>query len=318
MLATAGIALAAIAGAAFLVTRNSAGGLSRVDPNHVGVIDAGSNEVVAAIPVGIRPGPIAAASRGVWVGNLGDRTLTRIDPRELVPTATLSLDHRTPSALAAGSRAVWVLHGGSGRLARVEQQFGRVSVTTRVTDRPYTDASGGVALDGTTVWVVFGDSTLARVQEPSGAVTGRGLAGSVPSAVAVGGRAVWVANSGAAMVQRFDPETFDQGPIRTLAVGRRPAAMAFGEGALWVANRGDDSVTRIEPSTGASSTIRVGDEPAGIATGAGAVWVANSADGTVSRIDPEDERVTDTIELGSSPAGVAVAGELVWVSAQAP
>ncbi len=318
VLASAGVALAAIAGAAFSLTRDSAGGLSSVAANHVAVIDAGSREVIAAIPVGIRPGPITASSRDVWVGNLGDRTLARIDARELVPTATLTLDHRTPTALAAGRAGVWVLHGGSGRLAHVEQQFGRVSVTVRVTERPYTDASGGVSLDGTIVWAAFGDSTLARVRDPSGAVTGRGLAGSVPSAVAVGGRSVWVANSGAATVQRFDPETFDQGPIRTLAVGRHPVAIAFGEGALWVANRGDDSVTRIDPSTGAISTIRVGGEPAGIAVGAGAIWVANAADGTVSRIDPEDEEVTDTVELGSSPAGVAVARGLVWVTAQAP
>ena len=55
------------------------GGLSVVDPNNVGVIDPKTNEIVAEVPVGIRPGPIAAGEGSVWVGNTGDRTLTRVE-----------------------------------------------------------------------------------------------------------------------------------------------------------------------------------------------------------------------------------------------
>ena len=39
-------------------------------------------------------------------------------------------------------------------------------------------------------------------------VSGSVLAGAIPAAVVVGGDAVWVANSGDATVQRFDPVTF--------------------------------------------------------------------------------------------------------------
>ena len=317
-LAAGAVALAAVAGIAFLATRDSVGGLAGVPPNYVGVIDPGSNTIVAAVPVGIRPGPVAADAQSVWVGNLGDRTLTRIDVGRRAPAGQVSLGNRTPTAIAAGPGAVWVVHGLGGDLSRVDPQFGRVTDTIAVTSRPGSSTSGGVSIGSGHVWVVYGDSTLARVDPVAVRRSGSGLAGAIPTAVVADGRAVWVANSADSNVERFDPSTFQEGPVRTITVGRRPAALALGAGALWVANRGDDSVERIDPSTSSRFPIRVGDEPAAIAVGAGAVWVANSGDGTVSRIDPATNEVVRTIDLDSAPAGIAVAGGLVWVAVQAP
>ena len=55
-LAAGGLAVAAVIAALFLTTRGSGGGLGHVDPNHVGVIDPATNEIVDQIQVGIRPG----------------------------------------------------------------------------------------------------------------------------------------------------------------------------------------------------------------------------------------------------------------------
>jgi YVTN family beta-propeller protein len=308
-------ALVAVAATAFVLTRDSAGGLNAVRPNHVGVIDPETNEIVAAIPVGAGPGPVAAGAGSVWIANLQDRNLTRIDPRQRSVTAVVSLDDRTPTGLAVGPDAVWVAHGLRGELSRVTPEFGRVAQTIAVTGR---SSTGSVAVGAGFVWVVYGDSTLARIQPESARRDGATLTGSIPAGIVVVGRSVWVANFGDSTVQLFDPITFEVGPVRTISVGRRPAAIAFGEGALWVANRGDDSVTRIDPSTSSAINIRVGDEPAAVAVGAGAVWVSNSGDRTVSRIDPAIDEVAQTFEFGSAPAGIAVAEGLVWVAAQAP
>jgi YVTN family beta-propeller protein len=301
-----------VAAAGFLATRNSSGGLSEVGPNEVGIIDPATNEIVAAIPVGIRPGPVAAGAGSVWVGNLQDRTLTRIDPRNRSATATLSLGNRTPTGLSVGAGAVWVAHGLRGELSRVQPQFSQVKTIT-VTGR---SATGSVAAGARYVWTAYGDSTLARIDSTGMRPSGSVLTDAVPSAVVVGGGNVWVANFGQATVQRFDPTTFEEGDVGTITVGRRPAAMAYGEGALWVANRGDDAVSRIDPSTTSVFSIRVGEEPVAVAVGAGAVWVANSGDGTVSRIDPSTNEVVRTIDFGSAPAGIAVADGLVWVTVQ--
>jgi YVTN family beta-propeller protein len=312
--AAATVAVIPVAIAVFLVTRNSTARPTEIAANAVGAIDPESNAVVATIPVGVRPGPVVGAA-SLWVGNLGDRTLTKIDPRRRSAVATVSLGNRTPTGLAADARAVWVAHGFRGELSRVEPEFGQVVQTIVVTSRA---SAGSVAVGAGYVWAAYGDSTLARIRPGAGRPDRTALAGAIPAAVTVARRAVWVANSGDATVQRYEPATFDEGPIRTITVGRRPSALAYGDGALWVADSGDDDVRRIDPSTNSTITIHVGDEPVAVAVGAGAVWVANAGDGTVSRIDPATNEVVRTINVGSSPAGVAAAGGLVWVSAQEP
>jgi YVTN family beta-propeller protein len=313
------VLLVAAVAAAFLATRDSAHGLSVIQPNHVGMIDPKTNAFVAEIPVGIRPGPIAVGAGSVWVGNLEDRNMTRVDPRRRMAVAAISLGSRTPTGLAVGAGAVWVAHGLSGELSRVDAEFGQVTKTVTVTARPYGASTGSVAVGAGHVWAAFGDSTLARVQPTTARVSGSVLAGSNPAAVVVGAGAVWVANSGGATVQRFDPNTFEEGPIRpTISVAGQPSGMAYGDRALWIACRADDVVTRVDPSTNSAITIHVGDAPGAVAVSPGAVWVANSDDGTISRIDTHTNEVVRTIEVGGTPSGITYADGLVWVSVQAP
>ena len=317
MLAGVAAAVIVILVGAYLLTRDTRTGLAGVSPNAVGVIDPSSNSLVAEVPVGIRPGPIAAGDDAIWVGNIDDQTLTRIDPSTRSAAGTISLDDRTPTGLAVGLGSVWVAHGLRGQVSRVDPQFGRVTGTTTVAGTAFGSPYGAVALDDETAWVVFGDSTLARLNA-GGRVLGRGVAGTQPAGVAVATGSVWVTNSGEASVQRFNAETFREGPLRAFSAGTQPTGIVSADGAIWVANAGDDFVTRIEPSSGRVLQVTVGAGPSALASGSGAVWVANTAAGTVSRIDPETNEVVATIEIGNAPAGVATAGGYVWVSVQAP
>ena len=317
-LAGAVVLFGAAALVAVLVLRGgSSAGLSAIQANHVGVIDPQTNEIVAEIPVGILPGPIAAGEGSIWVGNLQDRTLTRIDPVQRAAAATISLERRTPTGIAVGLGAVWVAHGVLGAVSQVDAQFGQVIRTTPVGGTAFGSPNGSVALDARSVWAVFGDSTLARL-DASGRLLEQTLAGTQPAGVVTATGSVWVTNSGDATVQRFNSETFRQGPIKTFNVARRPAGIIYSGGAIWVANAGDAVVTRIDPSSGATLQIPVGESPSAIASGSGAVWVANTTAGTVSRIDPTSNRVVATIEIGNVPSGIAAADGLVWVTAQAP
>ena len=106
VVAGAFVLLAAAAAAAFLVTRDSGGGLAAIRPNSVGMIDPGTDRIVAEIPVGIRPGPVAADARSVWIANLQDRNLTKIDSRRRTTAATISLGNRTPTGVAVEAGAV--------------------------------------------------------------------------------------------------------------------------------------------------------------------------------------------------------------------
>ena len=314
---TIGVAVAT--GAALLVVVAAIVALARdtesrsVPPNYVGIVDAQSGDVTGAVPVGIGPGPVAAGGGSVWVGNQEDRNLTRIDPRRGEAVATVSLGGSTPTGLAIGSD-VWVAHGRAGDVSRVAPRFAQIT-TIEVTAPPYAAPNGSVAIGADAAWAAFGDSTLARIPLDGSRVDGSTLAGASSSAVVLGDGAVWVANAGDATVQRFNPSTFREGPVREIGVGRQPVALAYGHGAVWVANRADDTVARIDPSTNASVfTIPVGDRPVAVAVGGGSIWVANAGDGTVTRIDPATNDVTQTIDVGNSPAGLAVADGRVWVS----
>ena len=316
--------LAAAAAAAILLTRGTTNGLSAVQPNHVGLIDPKTNEIVREISVGIRPGPLAVGGGAVWVGNLDERTLTKIDTERRAPAGTFPLDNRTPTGVAVGAGSVWVAHGARGQLSAVDPEFGQVTKTIDVAGEAIGSTNGAVAVGAAAVWAVFADSTLGRIDPTTLAVTGRATTASAPAGVVVAGGYVWVVNSDSANVQRFDPATFEQGPIGTpISVGVRPTAIAAGEGAIWVANTGSDTVTRIDPgSAGAaaatSEPIRVGDAPAALAVGAGSVWVANSGDGTITRIDATTHEVAKTIEVGNAPSGIAFGEGVVWVSVQSP
>ncbi len=193
-LGAAGIVVAVGAVAAVLLfTRGGDTGLASVHPNSVGVVDAKTSRIIAEVPVGIRPGPIAFGKGSVWVGNVADRTLTRVNIGTRANAGTISLGNQTPTGIAVGEGAVWVAHGFLGKLSRVDPEFGQV---TKTLDLAGTSGNGVVAVGDRAVWAVYGESTLARVDPVSVRLLGRGLAGASPSGIVVANGAVWVTNSG--------------------------------------------------------------------------------------------------------------------------
>jgi YVTN family beta-propeller protein len=324
VIVVAGLALlAVIAALVLLTTRDTKGGLSGVHPNHVGIIDPETNEIVDEIQVGIRPGPVAFGDGAVWIGNLDERTLTKINASRRSPAGTFPLDNQTPTGIAVGAGSVWVAHGALGKLSAVDPEFGQVAKTIDVAGEALGSGNGAVTVGAGTVWAVYGDSTLARIDPTKVKVTGQTFTGTNPAGVVVAGGYVWVVNTDSSTVQRFQPATFEQGALGTpTSVGLRPTAIAASEDAVWVANNGSNTVMRIELGTaGAAPTtepIRVGDAPTALAVGAGAVWVANEGDGTVSRIDVAKGEVVETIRVGNAPAGVAFGNGVVWVTVQTP
>ena len=311
------IGLVIAAAVAVIVSRSGANASSLVDANNVGVIDPATNEVVDRIPVGNRPGPIAFGAGSVWVGNIEDRNLTRLDATERTNAGLVTLDDQTPTGIAYGEReGLWVAHGLLGGLSKVDPQFGQVTDTMEVGGRS-SEGTGEVAVGAGSVWAVYGESTVARVDPAGPRLENVTIAGFNPTAVAVAYDLLWIASSLDQSVQVFALDTFDQGSIKTVPVGRGASALAFGHGAIWVANTGDDTVTRIEPVSFQRDTIEVGESPSGLAASPEAIWVANGG-GTVSRIDPVKREVVKTIDVGNAPAGIAVGSGNVWVSVQSP
>jgi YVTN family beta-propeller protein len=162
-----GVLAAAVAIPIFALGQGD-GGSANVAPNSVAVIDAGSNEVVGAIPVGIRPSAVAVGAGSVWIGYLDERTLSRIDPSARAVVANIRLD-ATPTGVAVGAGAVWVANGILGSVTRVDPGVNAPVETIEVTFR---SNAGTVAVGEGAVWAAFGGGEMGKVN-PSRIVSSR-------------------------------------------------------------------------------------------------------------------------------------------------
>jgi YVTN family beta-propeller protein len=288
-----------------------------VPPNAVGLIDPETNKVTDVIPVGVSPSGIAFGEGAVWVANLDDKTVSRINLQTHRERA-IPVDG-TPSGIAAGLGAVWVSHA-VGTLERIDPRYNQPSKPIRVLGRSALHLLaidiGSVGIGPHAVWVVYGDSIVARIDAQGDRVSATGHAGNGPSGIGVGEDAVWIANEKGNDVTKLDPRTANAARAAPIAVGDGPSGIAVGGGAVWTADRFSDQVTRIDPLTDSTTSIRVGIGPDAVAYGYGSVWVANGKSGTVSRIDPTTNTPIATIKIGNSPAGIAVGGGRVWVTVQ--
>ena len=327
---TAVIVLAAIAAIlAFFLTRGSSG-LANVSPDSVGVIDPGSNKLVSEVTVGRDPQAITTGAGGVWVTNVKDEFVSRIDPADTAATPATIPVGDYPSDLTVGAGSVWVALGALAELVRInpEQNEAASPISALGEGRPCGAPFASVAYGDRTVWFVCRGGEVGRINARTAVATPIGLelltssSSVLPqfSDVAFGLGSLWIVNRAKNQVVEIDPLTSQgQGPT---TVGQGPVAIAVGENALWVANFDDDTVTRIATAgsgqTPELSTFDVGDGPVDVAFGEGGVWVVNQLDRTVMRLDPESGGVEATIGLGNEPQRVAAGEGMVWVTVRAP
>ena len=293
----------------------------RAPPNSLAAIDTGSNRVTAVVPVGTQPGAVVSGFGSLWVANLEDQTVSRINPSTLRPVGNISVA-APPTGLAAAGGAVWVLEStldgaafpstSNIAVGRIDPEFNTLEPTSRIGDVAV-DASA-IAPDGNSVWVAPTGGLLTRLDATTGAVTGSWDPNASPIGIAVGEGAVWLSDSEADNVVRVDPT----GLVTPIAVGDGPTGITVGGGAVWVVDSLDDRLVRIDPGTqSVTETIPVGQSPTAVAYGAGSVWVANSGDGTVTRINPTTDLREATISVGGSPQAITIAGGKAWVTVDA-
>jgi YVTN family beta-propeller protein len=276
-----------------------------VVPNSVAAIDPKTNKVAAVVPVGNTPAAIAAGLGEVWVVNLNEQTLSRVDPKTRTATRIGSLVN--PTSVAVGAGSVWVATSDY-KLSRIDPETRGVAATESLPRQrnPLEDLGGPsrVATADGDVWTA-NPGMLARIRPRREEIKLSGCCG----AVAVGRGSVWVANvHGVVHVDASGTAT----PIRLAFV---PSSLAFGAGAVWATDANGGAVWRIDPDTDrARDSVQV-SHPIAVAADRKEVWVA-STDGTVVRIDPNSSppTVAGVIHVGGTPAGLTVGEGRVWVS----
>jgi len=231
----AGISGVAVGAGSVWVTKPRRGELLRVDPT--------TGNVLAAIAVGGRPGPVAFGGGSVWVADEEGAGVSAIDAesgdvyrRGLVP-------HAAPLRLAVGAGGLWVSSASTGNVRRIDLSTVRVDAPIPVGRGP-----AGVTVAQGLVWVANsrGD-TVSKVDPSIHAVLGDPIeVGGRPGGIDAGTSTVWVASAAEDAVTRIDLESGERtgDPIE---VGSEPGAVAVGETAVWVADNGEGAVTRIEP-----------------------------------------------------------------------
>jgi len=320
LIAAGGALLLAAAIAAGIVELTRGGGIRlRVVANSLAAINVRSDRVVGVVPVGARPGAVAFGSGSLWVANLDDQTISRIDPRTLRTLRTIEL-RDSPTDIATSAGGVWVVESNTNPEAnstsvfvgRIDPEFDTLSGGRRI-DNVIPSGPGAVAANGNSVWVAPSTGLLTRLNAQTGAVQQRLDPNASPAGITIGDGAVWLSDTEADDVIRVDPT----GLLTPIPVGNGPTGITVGAGSVWVVDSLDDAVVRIDPDTqSVMATIPVGRSPAGVAFGAGSVWVANSADGTVTRINPKTGTAT-TIAVGGSPQAITVGGGRAWVTVDA-
>ena len=333
-----GVVAAAVAIPVFAFGQGGSGSGFTAQANTVAVIDPDSNRVTTAgIPVGARPGSISFGSGSLWVANRDDQTVSRVDPDTGSVMRTFPVGD-TPTGLAAVDGATWVVGtdgtDASVSVRRIDAQFDTVAEKVQI-DNVVPGGPGAAAALGKTVWIAPSSGLLTRLDPRTGLVAREidpntsptavavaadatwvaGDAGTVtrvdptglktpitvgygPSAIALGGGGVWVANRGDDTVVRIDPST--RAVVTTIPVGKAPAGVAFGAGSVWVANSGDGTVSRIDPEAGkVIETIEVGESPQSIVAADGRIWVTVARQ-TIGSIPVESSGGTARLSLSDN------------------
>lgn len=285
--------------------------------------------LVGTIRLGGSPAAVATGLNAVWVAdNLGGR-LVKVEPRARRVEQRAAAG-QSPVAVAVGAGAVWVA-SADGTVRRFDAQTGLAAGEPEIVP-----GAAGVAVGEGSVWVTSqSDGAVTRLDPDTGHRQGRAIkVGPQPTDIAVGGGAVWVANSGqmTGTVSRIDPESGQAGDPIEVARGQ-VFALTYGEGGVWVAAsdelRGDQiKVTRIDPESfkpeGDFVRLDRPGLPVRLAAGAGSVWLAQAGgagisaganSGTLARLDPvKRRRIGPAARLPGPPTGVSIGEGGVWVA----
>jgi DNA-binding beta-propeller fold protein YncE len=284
-------------------------------------VDAATGAVKAVVPVGPDPLLLSVASGRIWTLNLGDGTLSRVEPSS---NEARTIRRGTVVGIASGIRDLWIARDGNV-VSRLDGASGQTEISFVLGPKPLfalRDA-GFLGVGPKSVWL-----TVPRVGEPSkphtlwrldpntGMILGKLPLGHDVLPPLVDDRYLWIIAMGERSVTRIDQRS---GETADVPAGPLPLALAAGAGSLWL---GDESgeVWRINPKTlKVTAKINVGGRLRRAGFGGGLVWVTTETG--LLAIDPATNRVTMSVALGdferdTGPTDIGYLGGSVWVSVE--
>jgi virginiamycin B lyase len=278
--------------------------------------------VVATIATGGFPYGMAFGAGSLWVAG-GDH-VSRIDPvgnrvAAIIPLGT-GAGHTAvgPSGLAFGAGAVWVPMAVPGAVWRIDPASNRVVARISL-GGPLREAISASATRGA-VWIASrgeGEGgVLHRVDPARQKVVAELALDGVPTAVAAGPTAAWVATAGGRVLVVDAKRNRVAGSVNT---GGGPLlgfsqTVALGGGGVWLAEPFAEQVVRIDSaSRKVVARIQAG-AATNLAVGQGAVWAASSRG--LLRVDIDEQRVVAAVPASELRLTLLVTtgGGAVWAA----
>jgi len=262
---------------------------------------------ITHIRTGASPCATLGAAGAVWVANLGDNAVRRIDPATLALGPPIKTGAQ-PCGMAYGAGSLWVEDYGDNTVTRIDP----ATSATRSYD------VGGSPYDITfafgAAWTSnYADGTVTRIDAASGK-TKTITVGAQPVGIAHAGSFVWVTNQGDGTVSSIDP-TGRQ--VRNITIGGRPAWPGYDGDHLGVGTTVEGVGQSVEIDAKTRKVLRrspIGPTPNDPDLLAGGVWWPDK-DGSIYRVGVSDGAVTGPWPLGASNPFVAAAFDgRLWVA----
>ncbi len=195
--------------------------------------DPAFGTIVASIVVGDDPYYLAFDGNHVWASLHNSQKVVKIDPATNAVVGSFPTNGRPTHVLFDGM-TIWVATNNPGALVQIRPSDG-----VKLNEIPLgNDDPGGLAFDGTNVWVsrdtggLGVDGEVSKVRVSDGAITGSYIVSAGPRDVVFDGVKIWVANYSdrtITMLQASDGKVLD-----TFPTAGRPIAMVFDGSAVWV------------------------------------------------------------------------------------
>jgi streptogramin lyase len=271
-----------------------AGGLWVVSDAGLHQIDPATNHVVVSVPVGPPDadlGGLGLSATTAWVPQERSPLLWRVDRRtdRVLGRVDLGQELYGPVGVATQGDTVWVACCGlkygarpAGTLLRVDGRRGTVTGRVPVPEGPLAVVAGRDA-----VWVGTATGSLLRVDPVAAKVAAR-VAAPDPrgriQALSLERGVLWVADTGAGAIRRFDLAT---GRFTLAVTAPAPRNLAAGPGGAYVVTDLNQLLSQVDDRTGRRGPTVPATQLGGvrgIAVGPDAVWVTTG--NQVVRIDP--------------------------------
>ena len=320
-LLVAGVAVAALAAAALVFALSRSPEVMPPGPDTIARINQAGEGFDTQVSAGARafPEDMVFGGSSLWIANVGNRTLLRLDPEgggdtEVFGTAS------APTGVAFADGQVWVTYGFVSDPSRAVDVLDPADALFGPADIAVPNGSYPIAAGDGALWIadVLG-STIVRHELASGSTSSIELPkSSGPTSLDLGGGALWVAAGRQPLVFRIDTAESGQPAERFSTGGDVPTALSVApDGTVWIVEREADSVLALTASGTTRVDVVLGDRcdgPSAVEATEDAIWVSCSTSSTVVRLRPTDGSIAASLAVEGDPGPMATDGSgAVWV-----